>query len=159
MKRNILRGLVQAGLLTLTMGSSVAFADADGKLSYGILNITEIKEGSPWTQLIESQDEWETFYSDPNHYFDLSVAPPVYDFDQNSILVGGLGAEYSNSSMMIRYLKPGTEKTYLGIHILTPGPSCIVPTEQTHPTMAILIPQSDLNIEYHVTEVVVPCYR
>ncbi len=135
---------------------------SDSIFTHAVLKVPfEVREKSPWSQTIESQDAWELFYR-TNAVVYLGensklLSAPSIDFGQYSIVAGGLGSSYSHSSIMIRYVRDQGPYTDLSALILTPGASCNVPSVISYPTVVLLIPKPDDNLKLHVSEVINEC--
>lgn len=135
---------------------------SDSIFDHAVLKVPfEVREKHPWSQTIESQDEWELFYRTnaavyvgPNSEL---LSAPAIDFGQYTVVAGGLGSSYSHSTIMIKYVRDQGPYTSLVAVILTPGTSCNVPSMISYPTIVVLIPKPDDDLKLSVSEIVNEC--
>ena len=74
-----------------------------------------------------------------------------------TVIAGGLGAGGANRSLMIEYVKGRSRTTYVGALILKTGIGCLVPSAVTYPTIVILIPKLQVNLEVYSRKAVFNC--
>ncbi len=149
---------ITAALILLAMHGAPAMA-AEAGFTHSVISLPGVRVANPWSQIIESQEEWETFYRESTFPYNggNNVTVPEFDFSKDTVVVGGLGSAYSASEVMVRYVRSGGDKSYIGIVILTPGSDCIVGQIIDYPTIALLIPKPNANITFHVNQVVQNC--
>ena len=136
-------------------------AAANSIFSYAQINIPfEVKVEGSWAQVIESQEEWESFYTAHVVSFSESESelesPPKIDFNNYTIIAGGLGGGSATRSLMIERVGDSGPITYIQALILR-GVGCIVPAVATFPTIAILVPKTEDELQFFVKEATYKC--
>ena len=122
----------------------------------------EVHETSPWSQMIETQAEWDRFYRDGlTAYIGAEAAeqtiPPQFDFERYAVVAGGLGSAYPVSDILVHKVNLSGGSPSLSMVILSPGDSCSVVTAVYYPTIALLIPRPAASLQFYVREVFNEC--
>ncbi len=150
--------IVQATLILLTMHSTPTMA-AEADLTHSVIRFPGVRVASPWSRIIYSQAEWDTFYRESTFPYNggKNVIVPEIDFAKNTVVAGGLGSAYSASEVMVRRVIGNGDTLNVGIVVLTPGQDCLVGQMIDYPTIALLIPTPNAKIAFGVSQVVQNC--
>jgi len=148
----------QATLILLTMHITPTMA-AEADLTHSVIRLPGVRVAGPWSRIIYSQAEWDTFYRESTFPYNggTNVIVPEFDFANNTVVAGGLGSAHWASEVMVRRVIGNGDTLNVGIVVLTPGPDCLVGQMINYPTLALLIPKPNAKIAFGVSHVVQNC--
>lgn len=150
--------------ILLTLGSFfwvLPDSSAASTFSYAEINVPfEVQVDGTWVEIIETQQEWEAFYTENAVKYvgpdsDLGT-PPEFDFDSYVVVAGGLGAGSAARSLMIERVDGLGATTYLSALILQMV-GCNVIDAVTYPTIVILIPKPEDDLQIISKEATFNC--
>jgi hypothetical protein len=111
----------------------------------------------PWYQVIQTQQEWEQFYSSqPLPTVDVVAPPPIIDFANYTLIVGGLGGGTGPWLVMDKVVDV-SDTLYVNVGRVVPGAHCAVAQVVTFPTLAILVRKTSKKIQVYVEPLVFNC--
>ena len=148
-------------LILCTLCSLSLKASADSIFSYAEINIPfEVKVDGSWVQVIESQEEWQSFYSAyairiGESDSETETAPDI-DFNHYTIIAGGLGAGSAARSLMIERVGDSDTTTYVSALVLQ-RVGCVVLAVATFPTIVILVPKPKNDLQFFLREATIDC--
>lgn len=153
MRTTSLRSLVL--FATMVFAANTASAQV---FTHSIIKVPfEVRADEPWSQIIETQEEWIEFYeTHALNYLqpDSELAiPPTFDFDSYTIVAGGLDGSYTHSNLMIGQVT----SSYIAAAILTPEGQCNFTAGISWPQIVVLIPKPTQPLSIYTTEYKFDC--
>ena len=103
----------------------------------------------PWTRMIKTQEEWESFYyaTTAHMSFVQSEAPvaPKLDFKNYRVLGIGLGRKYgSGHVVLVRTVEKHDDMINIYVNEITPGPRCKSIPVVNYPAAVVLVKKFDV---------------
>ena len=148
-------------LLLLLLGFATTQSFAANPFTHAIIKLPfEVKVGSPWSRIINSQEELQQFYDENKTYVSATPfphVPPVIDFDIFSVVVGGLDWSYSHSKILVESVDTSSSSPYLSVVILSPGGNCALAGITRYPNIAVMIPKLAGELQIYTQEYVKDC--
>jgi hypothetical protein len=113
-----------------------------------------------WTQTINNQEDWETFFyaRTSRVQYEQSQAPiaPEFDFEKYQVLAGGLGVKPSSGYTLSVESVSELENT-IDVHVINiePGSDCFRFLQQlTYPSVTVLIKKTNKPFRFFVTHLI-----
>ncbi len=141
---------------------SLSHAQTPGVFSHAQINVPfEVRTTGTWVEIIDTQEEWHAFYS-ANAKITLGSSAenfptPEFDFASYTIVAGGLGAGASGRSLLIEQVRAAGSTTFVGALVLRTSGSCASAAVVTYPTVVILIPKPQGNLQINSREATFAC--
>lgn len=135
-----------------------------------LLLLDNPRKDKPWSRVITSQEEWETFFNEPLAYIDFfggnAPVAPQFDFEKYQILTGGLGIKRSPSFIdyILSVEKVTQTETEIVVHILNVAPSgaCLKAIDNSfdypnYPATAVLVKKTDKPFRFEISNSTTDC--
>jgi hypothetical protein len=104
-----------------------------------------------WYKIINSQEEWETFYNQliTQNMPSTTEPAPQIDFEHYQMVTGGIGIRGSGGySVFITNVYEFDTEVDLEVLEISPGPGCIVTAAIDYPSATILIKRTSKSIKF-----------
>ncbi|MEQ1637352.1 MAG: protease complex subunit PrcB family protein [Methylococcales bacterium] len=150
-------------LIVSLIGMSLSYkACAADQFSHTVLKLPyEPQNSSPWGKVINTWAEWSAFYGellDANQPTPFSIALPEIDFDQYTLVAGGVGVKSSGGYVVsVASVDEVEDSVYIHVLNVSPGAGCPVTLMVKYPSTAILIKKATKPIRFFVTNVTSEC--
>lgn len=137
-------------------------ASAANVFSYAQIDVPfDVRVDGTWVKVIESREAWDAFYKENAGKYlapesELNI-PPQFDFENYTVVAGGLGAGNSGRTLMIEYVKGGGSTTFVGALVLRADGGCAITGNVTYPTIVILMPKPQGKLQLFSREAVFFC--
>ena len=149
--------------LSLFLGLAATQALADNPFTHAIIKLPfSVQVETPWSRVITSQEQWQQFYDENKTYVSAVPFPHLpaqIDFELFSIVVGGLGSNYSHTDIVVQNVSTGSNSPYLSIGLLSPGSSCMVTANIHYPNIAVMIPKPAGELTIYTREYLYECKK
>lgn len=117
---------------------------------------------TPWNRIIESQEEWESFFNEPLAYMFMSPADvptaPVIDFSQYQIVTGGLGVQDSGGyRLLVEEVEETNNEIIIHTLMIKPSAVCGIPEDISYPSATILVERTDKPFRFSLSQLLDEC--
>lgn len=112
----------------------------------------------PRRQVIRDAQAWAAFWDEFHTNVDPKPALPPVDFTRHMVLAAAMGQRSSGGyAITIEEVHAGTGLMIARVLEQSPGEECMVTGALTAPATAVLVPQSDGDVEFQEARRVVSC--
>lgn len=154
----IMRNIYKFMVLIVCLQFAAMPAAAEEFFTHAVLNLPfEVYVDGTWVSVFESQEDWDLFYNEhvPD-YIDESFElryPPEFDFENYMVIAGGLGVDVFGDRLSIEKVIATSSTVYIIALVVSKGVGCGTLAVVRWPTIAILIPKPEGEIEFFRSDV------
>lgn len=147
--------------MVMVMMAGISSAYAVEAFSFAVLQLHhELKSESPWSRVINTQKEWQTFYDQLTEglVFIVPELPPQIDFEQYQVITGGLGKRPTGGyAVVVDRVDELSDALYVSVLEVTPSKDCVLTQAITHPSTAIMIKKTTKPIKFSLAKLTREC--
>jgi hypothetical protein len=160
MLKHVLNVIISSALF---MATTYSIAFAVDIYSHIVLKLPyELRNDAPWIKIIQTQEEWESFYNQliiDSLVFPAEAEPaPVIDFHNFQMIAGGLGVRSSiGDRLLIEGVHEMDDVVIIQVLEVRRAGTCLVLPALSYPSATILIKRTDKPIRVLVSTALDEC--